>query len=432
VSKPDPVTERGPALTGFTSSAVTYDDVRRTVYRRGDGPAVIVLHEVPGITPALEAFCVRVADAGFTVIVPSLFGTPGREPSTGYMLRSLARICISREFHLLALRGQGPVTSWLRSLAADVHTSCGGPGVGVVGMCVTGGFGLAMLAEPAVLAPVLCQPSLPLPTTAGRRSSIGLSDADWRVARHRALGGCEVVGLRFTNDRASPSERFALLREHLGDDFRSIEIDSSPGNVEGIPTNAHSVLTEGYVDSPGHPTSLALGYVISFLRERLLDRSAPQAPSREVVQMYARARAEVNLAQRGTAVAALASHVFISYAREDAAYVRRLRDELEARGIAAWSDSEIPVGAEWAEVLREKVDTCAAMIVVMTTDAGSSDWVAHEIVWALARKKPIAPLLVSGPVLLGVAGLQYHDVTSGTMPDAAFFERLRALMHGSR
>ena len=222
-------------LEGFTKSSVTYDGVARTVYRLGKGPAVIVLPEVPGMTPLVTAFCRRVADAGFTVVVPSLFGTPGRPPSAVYSVATLARACISREFHVLALREPSPVTAWLRALAGDAHLEHGGPGVGVVGMCLTGGFGLAMMADPTVIAPVLCQPSLPLALGRSRRSSIGLRDADWRLVRHRVRAGCQVVGLRFTGDRVSPPERFELLRGRLGNDFTSFEIDSSPGNEEGIP-----------------------------------------------------------------------------------------------------------------------------------------------------------------------------------------------------
>ena len=70
-------------LEGFTKSSVTYDGVARTVYRLGKGPAVIVLPEVPGMTPLVTAFCRRVADAGFTVVVPSLLAplVDRRQPS---------------------------------------------------------------------------------------------------------------------------------------------------------------------------------------------------------------------------------------------------------------------------------------------------------------------------------------------------------------
>jgi len=39
----------------------------RPVYRRGAGPAVIVIHEMPGLHPVVLRFASRVAEAGMTV-----------------------------------------------------------------------------------------------------------------------------------------------------------------------------------------------------------------------------------------------------------------------------------------------------------------------------------------------------------------------------
>jgi dienelactone hydrolase len=132
-----------------------------------------VVHEVPGLHPGVIAFGQRLVDAGFTVYLPSLFGRPGAPPTTGAIVRALGRVCVAREFTLLADR-TSPVTHWLRALAVQAQVDCGGPGVGAVGMCLTGGFALAMAVEPAVLAPVLSQPGLPAPLTAGKRAALGL------------------------------------------------------------------------------------------------------------------------------------------------------------------------------------------------------------------------------------------------------------------
>lgn len=51
---------------------------KRNIYRMGSGPAVIVIHEIPGITPLVADFARRVADNGMTVVLPDLLGTPGR------------------------------------------------------------------------------------------------------------------------------------------------------------------------------------------------------------------------------------------------------------------------------------------------------------------------------------------------------------------
>jgi dienelactone hydrolase len=174
---------------------------------------------------------------------------------------------VSREFAILADR-TSPVVTWLRALAAAAHRECGGPGVGAIGMCLTGGFALAMAVDPAVLAPVVSQPGLPAPVTARKRAAVGLA-ADLAAVKERTGRGLCVLGLRFSADRGCPAERFQMLRRELGAGFEAIEVDSSPGNPYGIPTRAHAVLTVDLVDEPGHPTRAALDRVLGFLDQRL-------------------------------------------------------------------------------------------------------------------------------------------------------------------
>jgi dienelactone hydrolase len=257
------------ALAGFDESTFSYDGLTRRVYAAGRGPAVIVIHEVPGLHPQVAEFARRVVDAGFSVRMPSLFGTPGRPVSGGYAMRSLVDACVAREFTAFALDRTSPVVGWLRRLATEAHAECGGPGVGAVGMCFTGGFALGMMVDETMLAPVLSQPSLPFGLTPARRRALGISDADLARVKERAQAGACVMGLRFTQDPAVPAARFETLRRELGDAFIAVEIDSSKGNPHGIPRRAHSVLTQHFVDEPGHPTREALDRVLAFFAERL-------------------------------------------------------------------------------------------------------------------------------------------------------------------
>jgi dienelactone hydrolase len=256
-------------IPGFERSSYTHDGLTRAVYRGGYGPAVIVIHEVPGLHPGVVAFARRVIDAGFTAVMPSLFGTPMRPVTGGYTMNSMLRACVAREFTALATGRTSSIIGWLRALAAQVHAECGGPGVGAVGMCFTGGFALGMMVDERMLAPVLSQPSLPLPLGERRAAAIGVSDADLAVIKKRAANGACLLGLRFTGDRVVPAARFETLRRELGDAFIAVEIDSSPGNAHGIPVNAHSVLTAHFVDEPGHPTREALDQVLSLFQEKL-------------------------------------------------------------------------------------------------------------------------------------------------------------------
>lgn len=256
-------------LDGFSVSRMTFDDVPRDVYRRGAGPGVVIMHEIPGITPPVAHFARVVADAGFTVFMPSLFGTPGRALSIPYALGQMGRACISREFRVLAANETSPIISWLRALCAAVHAELGGRGVGAIGMCLTGNFALALMVEPSMMAPVLSQPSLPFSISGRTRAGLHVSPEDLAIAKRRSREGVPLLGLRFTHDPMCRKERFDHLREELGAGFEAIEIDSGPGNAAGIPRTAHSVVTQDLVDREGHPTRIALDRVLAFFGEQL-------------------------------------------------------------------------------------------------------------------------------------------------------------------
>lgn len=255
-------------LAGWSVSPFTYDGITHDVYRSGDGPGVILIPEIPGATPEVIALGERLIAAGFHVVLPSIIGTPGRPASGGYIAGSALRMCVSREFAAFARRADRPIAGFLRALARDVHAERGGPGVGVIGMCFSGGFALATAADDSVLAPVVSQPAVP-PAIGAGRSATGLSPTEEAVVRRRAGDGLCALGLRFTNDRSVPAERFAAFERVLGEGWRAFEIDSSPGNAADIPANAHSVLTDASATVPGHPTHRANELVVEFLRERL-------------------------------------------------------------------------------------------------------------------------------------------------------------------
>jgi len=260
------------ALDAYEKDTFTWDGKQRDVFRRGSGPAVIVIAEIPGITPKVVEFSDRVVALGCTAVLPHLFGVPGAEPSALNLVRAIAPACVSKEFSAWATGKTSPVVEWCKALARYEHERCGGPGVGAVGMCFTGNFALAMLPDTRVIAPVLSQPSLPLGISKKARAGLYLSDADLAKVQARMEEEPElcVLGLRFTEDKMVPGERFAHLREALGDRFVAVEIDSSKGNPYGHPRAAHSVLTEHLIDEPGQPTRDALDQVLELFRTKLL------------------------------------------------------------------------------------------------------------------------------------------------------------------
>jgi dienelactone hydrolase len=256
-------------LAGYQKQSFGHCGCVKPVHVRGGGPAVIVMHEIPGITPHVVRFADWVVAAGFRVYLPELVGVAGRTPSAGYVASSIIRICISREFAVLASARSSPVTDWLRALVRHAHGEAGGSGVGAVGMCFSGGFALAMMLEPSLAAPVLAQPSLPFPLGARRKQALALSPAEWRCVKERCARGDRVLGLRFAGDRLCPPERFATLRRELGRAFEGVEIADDRANPQSRNPWPHAVLTADLIDHEGEPTRDAASRVIAFLRERL-------------------------------------------------------------------------------------------------------------------------------------------------------------------
>ncbi len=268
-----------PTMDDFTHETFTHDGVTKDVHWAGEGPGVLFMHEVPGITPTNLAFAGRLVDAGYTVAMPDLIGTPGKEISAPYMAASMAKVCISREFQAFALKADRPVIGWLRALGRELHARAGGPGIGAVGMCLTGGFALALAVDTHVLAPVLSQPSLPVAISPLHARDIGLPDEQAEVVARR----CEdedlcLLGLRFRGDLLAPSARFAALRRRFGDAFEAIELDDGEWRrsrktlpPEAVPPTIthmpHGVLGGDYLEGP--PTRQALDRVLELFSEKL-------------------------------------------------------------------------------------------------------------------------------------------------------------------
>ncbi len=248
-------------LAGWTPGEFSAADMTFPTYRRGSGPAVIVIHEVPGVTPTVVRFANEVVDRGCTVVMPSLVGTPAKSPSPLYLAQSMLKVCIAKEFTTMALRQTSPIISWLRALARNVHTEVGGPGVGAVGMCFSGGFALGMMVDDIMVAPVLAQPSTPFAIGGtARGADLNLSPDDEAAVIERAQHGCEVLGLRFTGDKLV-GDRFATLRAKLGDAFIAVELPSTK-------KSDHSVLTEQRDDA-------SVERVLDFLTAKLLPSTHP-------------------------------------------------------------------------------------------------------------------------------------------------------------
>jgi len=261
-------------LADFDHRDIVLDGIAKRVHVAGAGPAVIVMTEMPGISPHVARFARWVRDAGFTVWLPSLFGRDGAVPSAEEGAAVFQRACVSAEFRAFGANAGSPVTQWLRALARHAHAECGGPGVGAIGMCFTGNFALSMMLEPAMLAPVLAQPALPLDDPAG----IAMPPDELQAVRERLdRDDLTVLAYRFEGDRVCRAQRFAAYAQALGPRFVARVLPDSAARLDDAPPffqrhvpYPHSVVTVHLVDEAGQPTAVARDEIIDFFRQRLM------------------------------------------------------------------------------------------------------------------------------------------------------------------
>jgi dienelactone hydrolase len=268
-------------LEDFDPRTITLDGIAKVVHVAGTGPAVIVMTEMPGISPHVARFSRWVRDAGFTVYMPSLFGRDGAVPGAEEGAAIFQRACVSAEFRALGANKSSPVTQWLRSLARLAHEQCGGPGVGAIGMCFTGNFALTMMLEPATLAPVLSQPALPLDDPAG----LEIAPEDLTAVRRRLeQDDLTVMAYRFKGDQFCKAERFAAYSQALGERFIPRVLPDSAANPDTAPffeqhvATPHSVVTAHLIDEAGQPTIAARDEILSFFTKRLAGSAVGLGP----------------------------------------------------------------------------------------------------------------------------------------------------------
>ncbi|MEM9618266.1 MAG: dienelactone hydrolase family protein [Pseudomonadota bacterium] len=259
-------------LEDFGAREITLNDVTKKVYVTGAGPAVIVMTEMPGISPHVARFARWARDAGFTVYMPSLFGRDGAVATAEEGAAVFQRACVSAEFRAFAGKGASPVTVWLRALAKFAHEECGGPGVGAIGMCFTGNFALSMMLEPSMLAPVLSQPTLPLDDPGAIESPPEEVEA---VRERLERDDLTVLAYRFEGDKFCMAQRFAAYERALGGRFIGRVLPDGAANTDLPPffekhvTTPHSVVTAHLIDEAGQPTITARDEILAFFAQRL-------------------------------------------------------------------------------------------------------------------------------------------------------------------
>jgi dienelactone hydrolase len=231
------------AIKGFSEETFTTEYDSLILYGKGDGPGVILLHELPGLTPETVELAEWIAGHGFHVVMPLLFGRPLQHPVLGLLKSPF--VCIRKEFNNLRAGRSSPITMVLRALCRKIHSERGGPGVGAIGMCYTGGFIFAMMVEAALLAPVAAQPSVPF----FQPGALDVEPEKLALASNRT-DTMSLLGLRFENDFRCPAARFerleASLRNSAGSGRRRFQSFVVPGEGHStLPFDYQTALDRG-------------------------------------------------------------------------------------------------------------------------------------------------------------------------------------------
>jgi len=221
------------------------------------GPPILLLHELPGMTPQCFYLARLLAARGYTIYMPLIVGTPGKTSANFNALKVL----ISGDFY--AQKDEtSPIITSLRALRDEIHTRHPTQKMGVIGMCMSGNLPPAFLDCPYVKAVVLSQPALPT-FGDGKESKLALSRSDIKTARDSHV---QMLAFRFTTDKLSPEPRRLKFIETFGKQitFRALPIDHP----------AHAVLTTELFDAPNHakptgPSAEALKELIAYLAVQL-------------------------------------------------------------------------------------------------------------------------------------------------------------------
>jgi dienelactone hydrolase len=221
------------------------------------GPPILLLHELPGMTPQCFYLARLLAARGYTIYMPLLVGSPGKTSTN----LNAAKVLFGGGFY--GSRDEtSPIITSLRALRDEIHSRHPSQKLGVIGMCMSGNLPPAFLDRAYVKAVVMSQPALPTFGN-GKESKLALSQSDIKAARN---SGVPMLAFRFTTDSISPEPRRVKFIETFGGQltFRALPVDHT----------AHAVLTTELFDAPNHakttgPSAEALKELIGYLGAQL-------------------------------------------------------------------------------------------------------------------------------------------------------------------
>ncbi len=109
--------------------------------------------------------------------------------------------------------------------------------------------------------------------------------------------------------------------------------------------------------------------------------------------------------------------IFVSYARQDAATIREIRDALTRLGHEVWMDRELRGGQQWWDVILERIRSCDVFMFALSPDSAKSKACPSEIAYAVDTDRPLMPVMVRAADVRvfpkAISDIQFVDYTAG-------------------
>jgi dienelactone hydrolase len=238
------------------------------------GPPIILLHEMPALSPDLLDLALRLSRNNYSVYVPLLWGKEDENAASRFVFfRHAFELRASSRWRAGIADVHRPILDDLAELCRKIIVEHPNQRIGVIGNCLTGIFPFALAARvPEVAAPIASQPTLPLTLSKSDWPKTGLSSEDTRrlQERIRTEPNFQLLGFRFEEDLVSPAARFDTLKRQFHPRFVDGTIPVKYYHCrDEMPRHPHAVLTECHMENPKLATSHAWQECLNFLAAKL-------------------------------------------------------------------------------------------------------------------------------------------------------------------
>ncbi len=117
--------------------------------------------------------------------------------------------------------------------------------------------------------------------------------------------------------------------------------------------------------------------------------------------------------------------IFVSYSHNDTDAVFKCIARLHEDGFRIWYDEGIPPGANWYQILADRLSRAACVLLFLSESSQTSQYISKEATCAISQKKPIICVVLDGCRVTGAFELMLCDTQMLDLGDSAFYDKLK-------